>query len=161
MLNSRRGPPSPSAFASPILDLSQIDSYAHLLSMTTMQSFFDLFIINRSGTSDLERAAYMGLTPPLKSASALSLHHTHPPKSAATILPYCVMFGHIHIILSIQPGLRSYLVIAKTGALTFKSLQAFNFGRELHQNQPISGDGVMRVSIVKPHSIRLIHLVPV
>ena len=160
MLNSRRGPPSPSAFASSILDLPQIDSYAHLVSMSTMQSFVDLFITDRSGTSDLERAAYMGLTPPLKSASALSLHHTHPPKSAATILPYCVMFGHIHLILSIQP-LRSYLVIAKTGALTFKSLQAFNFGRELHQNQPICGDGVIRVSIIKPYSIRLIHLVPV
>ena len=98
MLNSRRGPPSPSAFASPILDLSQIDSYAHLLSMTTMQSFFDLFIINRSGTSDLERAAYMELTRPLESASALSLHHTRPPKSAATTLPYCVMFRHVHMI---------------------------------------------------------------
>ena len=95
MLNSRRGPPSPSAFASSILDLSQIDSYAHLVSLTTMQSFVDLFIIDRSGTSDLERAAYMGLTPRLESASALSLHHTHPPKSAATTLPYCVMFRHI------------------------------------------------------------------
>ena len=92
MLNSRRGPPSPSAFASSILDLSQ---FAHLVSLTTMQSFVDLFIIDRSGTSDLERAAYMGLTPRLESASALSLHHTHPPKSAATTLPYCVMFRHL------------------------------------------------------------------
>ena len=118
MLNSRRGPPSPSAFASSILDLSQIDSYAHLVSLTTMQYFVDLFIIDRSGTSDLERAAYMGLTPRLESASALSLHHTHPPKSAATTLPYCVMFRHLwygwgaewdltkerRLLLSIQPG---------------------------------------------------------
>ena len=44
-----------------------------------------------------------------------------------------------HFSLSIQP-------------LNFKSLQAFIFGRKLHQNQPISGNGVMRVPI---------HLVPV